>query len=270
MFTSAMTSLSPIAFAHNRRVSTRVAAIVPVELEFTPSTYGVLTARSSDIGMNGICVNTASPIERDAVRLVRFTLGRHQLEFSVSARWSSKAISDAGIMTGFIFDAVDANSESALWRFIQERGGQLALFLQTCNGLGQLDFQEAFELAITTRIHELERGQMIYGGAGTETSTSIFALFRGSVALERASGRRNENFALVKPGELFGGIPIIAGCTSFERAIANENSMVLEFLGYNVEYLISAKPRVGLALMRAATFHWMLRFSRILDQAALQ
>ena len=164
----------------------------------------------------------------------------------------------------------DIEDGQALWSFIQERGRQLALFLHSCDGLGQLDFQEVFELALTTRLREVEHGQMIYGGAETETSPSILALFRGSVALERASGRRNENFALVKPGELFGGIPMIAGCTPFERAVANKNSTVLEFLGYNVEYLISAKPLVGLALIRAATFHWMQRFSRTLDRSALE
>lgn len=255
--------LSLIAQSPNRRATTRVAAILPVELELTPQDQGVLAARTVDIGMGGICVRTACPIDRNSVRVIRFTLGRDHLEFSVTPRWSSEMMSEEGPLTGFSFDSVDVRSEGALWNFVQERARDLSMFFRSCEGLDQLDFQDSLELALTTRLREVERAQPVYSRT---RSDSIFLLFRGSVALERVSDRGCQEFARVQPGEIFGGLPTIAGCTPFERAVATENSTVLEFLGYNVEYLFGAKPLLGVSLLRAASFHWLRRFSRTLDR----
>ena len=259
--------LSLIARSSNRRASTRVAAILPVELVLVQQDRGVLTARSVDIGMQGICVNTRCPIDRDSVGLIRFVLGRDHLELSVTPRWSSETLSDEGPLIGFSFDTVDVRSEASLWNFVQERGRELSRFLRSCDGLDQLTFEDSFELALSTRLRDVERDQMVYGRAG---SASIFLLFRGSVALERTCDRHGQEFARVQPGEIFGGAPTLAGCTPFERAVATENSTVLEFLAYNVDYLISAKPPLGVALLRAAAFHWMRRFARTLDRLSNQ
>ena len=266
MATSAGLPLSPITRTRvvDQRLSMRVAAILPVELVFAGG--DVLAGRSVDIGMGGICVATTSIIDAGAVRGVRLTLGRESLELSATSRWCSKTEP----LAGFLFDLLTSSAEGALWGFIQERGRELAVFLRGCGGLEDLDFQDAFELAQATRVRSLQAEELVYGGTDSEeASSSIFVLFRGTVALERIQGRRNQHIASVKPGELFGGVPAIAGCTPFDRAVAVEDSSVLEFGGYNIEYLITAKPLLGIALLRAATFHWIRRFSETLDRAQL-
>jgi len=202
----------------------------------------------------------------DKVEQLRFTLGRHDLEFDVKVRWRSSPMADEGPLTGFSFDEVDVAAEKALWNFIQERGHELATFLRSCGGLTHLDFQEAIELALTTRIREVERGEIVYGGEGHAPSASIFALFRGSIRLERVNQSRSQEVATVEPSELFGGIPMIAGCSPFERAVATSRSTLLEFVAYNTHYLLSTKPPLAAALIRAASFHWIQRMSHILDR----
>lgn len=265
MASSGAFPLSPIALSRSRRVSTRVAATLPVELVLDSG--DVVTARSVDIGMGGICAKTGPLLDPDTVRFVRLTLGRHQLDLSATARWSSESIDDLGGLTGFLFGSVDTKSEATLWDFIQERGRELALFLRSCDGLHQIDFQDALELALATRLRTRESTELVYGRAGEEASASIFVLFRGAVVLERAQTHRDKQIiSRIKPGEMFGGIPTIAGCVPFERAVAVEDSTILEFVSHSLEYLLSEKPPLGVALLRAASFHWIRRFSETLDR----
>lgn len=257
--------LLAVAPRYQGRLDTRVAAVFPVELVMARPQRGSMMARSVDVGMGGICVRTESIIDGNAVEAVRFKLGLYDLEFKVHARWSSATLSDEGPLTGFAFEEVDPKSEATLWGFIQERARELSTFLRTCDGLTDLGFQDALELALTTRLRELECGQVVYGGHETTGCKSIFALFRGSILLERASEKRNQEIARLEPGELFGGTQIIAGCEPIERAIATSRTTLLEFVDYNTEYLMIAKPQLGASLIRAAAFHWMQRTARLLD-----
>ncbi len=216
--------------------------------------------------MGGLCIRTASMIDAAAVQIIRFRLGRHDLEFRVRWRWSSAIPSGEGRFTGFAFEDLDATSEKALWSFIQERAHEVATFLRSCGGLSHLDFQDALELALTTRIREFECGAIVYGRAGDDPSGSLFALFRGSILLKRVGERRNQEIDIVQPGEFFGGMPTIAGCKPLERAVATSTSTVLEFTECITRCVQNTKPQLGTMLIRAASFDWMQRTARLLDR----
>ena len=248
------------------RMSARVAAIFPVELVLGGSPYTVLPARSLDVGMGGICVSTGSILDGNLVHFVRFKLGRFDLELKVDSCWSSSTGSQAGPQMGFVFQDLVPTAEAAIWNFIQERALEIATFLRTCKGLPNLDFQDSLDLALATRIREVDSGQLVYGSVGDRSSGSIFAVFRGSIMLERATGKRNQEIAEVPSGEFFGGLPVIAGCPPFDRAVATRSSTLLEFLEFSTNYLLVHKPTVGAALTRAAMFHCMKRVTQLLDR----
>lgn len=128
-----------------------------------------------------------------------------------------------------------------------------------------LGFQDVLQLALTTRLRELEYGQLVYGGDQSTPCKSIFALFRGSILLERASEKRNQEIARLESGELFGGTQIIAGCEPVERAVATSRTALSEFVDYTTEYLTVAKPQLDACLIRAAAFHRIKRNARLLD-----
>ena len=249
------------------RMATRVAAIVPVELVFAGSRGGILTARTTDIGTSGLCVKTESPVDGDSIHLVRLKLGRQDLELRVVSRWSSAIGSQVGSLTGLEFEETDARSEAALGRFVQERAMEIGTFLRSCSGFDELGFQEALELAMTTRIREVHSGDIIFGAPSCGGCNSIFVLFRGSILLERNSDRRNQQGISVQPGEFFGGLPLIAGLESTQRAVATGPSTLLEFVDYSTSFLITHKPTLGAALLRATAFHWSNRTQQLLDRS---
>jgi CRP-like cAMP-binding protein len=250
----------------SRRQNMRVAASIPVQLALGTSQYDFLDVTTVDIGMGGICVKTASIIDRTTIRAVRFSLGQQDFSINVESRWGAPGAEGEGLLTGLAFESLDPRFEPGLWRFIQERGGVLGSFIRGCEGLSSLSFQEGLELALETRLREVAAGQIIYGPDATKGGSSIFINFSGAALLERVSDRRHEEIATIHAGAIFGGLPIVAGYPPIERAIAISPVVLLEFDQFNCENMISSKPMLAAALFRAATFHWMCRFSKLLDQ----
>ncbi len=259
-------AVKPIKAHPSRRGTVRAATILPVELVFSYSSDDRLPARSVDIGMGGMCVQTESIIDGQAVRAVRVPLDGERVEFTVSSRWSLDLGGSGGPLTGLVFSDVDEVQKAQLWEFIQKRGRELGMFLSSCEGLEQLNFEEALELALATRLREVVSGQLVYRGGDDPGATSICVLMKGAVLLEPAMGRCNQRISTVKPHELFGGLSVVAGCVPFDRAVAVEDCTVLEFSSYSVENLLNIKPHLGVALLRAASFHWMRRFAEVLDR----
>lgn len=254
-------AVKPVRAHPSRRGSVRVAAMLPVELLFTYSADSSIPARSIDIGMGGMCVQTASIVDAEAIRAVRFQMGANRVHFDVGSRWTTELGGNGSPATGLIFDSLDDASRDALWDFIQLRGRDLGLFLSSCEGLDQLNFEEALELALATRLREVAAGDIIYKGGDAPGASTTYILMSGSAVLEPANGRFSQQIARVRPRELFGGLPVAAGCAPFERAVAVEDCRILEFSGYAVENLLNTKPHLGVCLLRATNFHWMSRFA---------
>ena len=262
----AMIAVKPIKAHPSRRGTIRVAAILPVELAFSHGVGYDIPARSVDIGMGGMCVQTESIIDTEAVRSVRVALGGNRVEIDVRSRWNTELGGNGGPASGLVFEELGDAMKMWLWDYIQKRGRDLGMFLSSCEGLDQLNFEEALELALSTRLREVRSGDIVYQGGDDEGAASICALMGGSVMLEPANGRCNQRISTVEPRELFGGLPVVAGCMPIERAVAVEDATVLEFSGYAVENLLETKPHLGVALLRAASFHWIRRFAEVLDR----
>ena len=265
--TQQIISVKPIKAHPSRRGTIRVALALPVELVFSHGTASSIQAIAIDIGMAGMCVQTKSIIDADAIASVRVSLGGTRVSLKVASRWSVELGGSGSPATGLVFEDLDEMRRNALWDTVQQRGLELGAFLTSCEGLDQLNFEESLDLAFATRLREVERGGFVYNGGDEETAAAIRVLLSGGVALEPVNGRFNQQIAIVRPRELFGGLPVVAGCLPFERAVATEKSMVLEFSGYAVENLLNTKPHLGVTLIRAASFHWMRRFADLLSRS---
>ena len=211
----------PIKAHPSRRCEIRVATNFPVTLVFSNGASNVIPARSVDIGMGGICVETATIIDYEAVRAVRIPLGKSKIDFDVRPRWSLDLGGSGGPVTGLTFASVDDAKKNALWDLIQERGCELGMFLSGCEGLDQLNFEEALDLALSTRLRIVRRGDLIYTGCDERTAASICLLMSGSVVLEPSMGRMNQRISMVKPREIFGGLPT---CLLYTSDAADESS----------------------------------------------
>lgn len=252
-------TLLPIGRSLSHRQSMRVATNLPVSLVMSNYPAPFLPARAVDVGVAGLCVQTDTLLDARAVRSVKLLLDDRELELPVKSRWQSELGTGHEPLTGFEFTHVDAQSELALWDLIQTFGRELAGFLRGCVGLESLGFEDGFNLAMATRLRQLGAGKTIYGPEDPGSS-SIYMLVRGGVVLEEfpESGSQRR-FAVVKPGEPFGGLAVAAGCSAFEYAFATEESTILEFPSYTVDHLISTNPLLGIALLRATSYQWVVR-----------
>jgi hypothetical protein len=252
-------TLLPLGRVLDHRQSMRVATSMPVSLVMTNYPAPFLPARAVDVGVAGICVQTDTLLDAGSVHSIKFSLGELEVEFPVESRWQSEPVPEQGPLTGFAFTKVDADCEIALWDLIQKRGRELASFIRSCVGFESLGFEDRFNLSMATRLRQVAAGKPVYGPEDP-SATSIYALVQGSVILEELEqGGIRERLGVVKPGEPFGGLAVVAGCSAFEYAFATEESVILEFPSYTVEHLISTKPMLGIVLLRAASYQWLVR-----------
>lgn len=258
-------AVKPIKAHPSRRASIRVAATIPVELLLDSTGRVGIPAYSVDIGLGGMCVQTTSIIDSETVRAVRFSTGHEKISLQVSSRWSTDLGGNGAPAIGLVFESIDEAQRDALWDLIQMRARELGLFLSSCAGLDQLSFEESVELALATRRRKVPPGEMIYRGGEEPESSAVCVLLDGSAMLEPAQGRFNQWISRIGPRELFGGLPVVANCSAFERAVAIEDASVLEFSAYAVENLLNTKPHLGVCLLRATCFHWMRRFAETLE-----
>ena len=98
--------------------------------------------------MDGMCVETRSIVDSNAIRAVRISLGNAEIEVEVGSRWSMELGGNGSPVTGLEFESLDDAKRTALWDFIQDRGRDLGSFLSSCDGLDQLNFEEAHDLAL--------------------------------------------------------------------------------------------------------------------------
>jgi len=252
-------TLLPIGRSLSHRQSMRVATNLPVSLVISNYPAPFLPARAVYIGVGGLCVQTDTLLDARAVRSVRLLLDDHQLELPVQSRWQSELGTGQEPLTGFEFTRLDEQNELALWDLIQTFGRELAGFLRGCVGLESLGFEDGFNLAMATRLRQVSAGKTLYTPEDP-SSSSIYLLVRGGVVLEEfPEAGSQRRFALVKSGEPFGGLAVAAGCSAFEYAFATEESTILEFPSYTVDHLISTNPLLGIALLRATSYQWVVR-----------
>ena len=121
------------------------------------------------------------------------------------------------------------------------------------------DKEDAFNLALSTRLRHVAAGKPVYRPTDS-SATSIFAVVEGGVVLEEVgrAGLRHR-LGTAKPGDAFGGMAVLAGCPAFESAIATQETKLLEFPSYTVEHLVASKPHLGIVLMRATSYQWVVR-----------
>jgi len=246
----------------------RVATAIPVSLEMDSYPAPVLSALTADLGVSGVCVETPAPLDGASVRSVRLSLGDRELDLRVDFKWGSEPLPDKGVLSGFAFEDVSEQDELVLWDFLQTRGRELAYFMRTCTGLQALGFEDAFQLAVSTRLRHATAGQAVYRPQDA-CSSSIFALMRGGVVIEEAGalGPRR-HLGNVRQGEVFGAMALMAGCEAFDNAFATEETLIVEFPSYTVEHLVATRPDLGIMLLRSISSEWVGRLRASARRAA--
>lgn len=225
------------------RQEPRVAVSYPVEL-FSAGFDGPLRARSRDLGVGGLCVETASVFAPSSIR--RVVLGLPGDELAVEARgcWQQFCPSGRGVLTGIAFERPQRKQAVRLWDVVVTQGSRQAQRLYGRGDLKSFGVEEILGLCHASRLRRLPAGHRIYSqGVAESAADSIFAVQEGVVSLRVASAAGHPAaFDRLGPGRLFGGIPLLAADAPPETAVVEQDAVLLDVTVSGFEMLRSSRP----------------------------
>jgi len=237
------------------RQAARVGADHPVQIHCS-GLAGSLAGRTRDLSVGGLCVATPSPFDVKSLHRVTLQLPDRHLTLRCEGRWQRDEPADDLVLTGLEFEDLSSDERDALWSLVLQTGRELASFLHERAELHELGLEEAMGLAQVTRYRDIPAGHSLYRqDQRREGEESLFLLLQGEVVLTvRVRDARDVEIARLRPGDLFGGLPLLADCPNAESATAATSSRLLEIDDSAFRYVRLAKPwlgyRLGSALLR--------------------
>jgi len=251
------------------RSNPRVGADLPVEI-YSGEFGGALLGRTRDLSIGGACIATQSPFAFKSLRRIVLRLPGQNLTVDAGGCWQRSDPVENLVLTGIAFDNPAPEQLEVIWNLVLDAGKKLARFLYERTALRELGLEEAMGLAQVTRLRSMQAGDMIYRqGTRDRTSDSIFLITEGTVTLQvRIRDAIEQALCQLAPGDLFGGLPLLADVPHCESAVANTALRLLEVDEAAYRHLRSMKPwlghRLGVALLRVHA----QRMSQILGLAS--
>jgi hypothetical protein len=245
------TPIDPLEIRSNPRVGTDL----PVQV-YTGDFGGALQGRTRDMSIGGVCIATQSPFAFKSLQRVVLTMPTQNVSIDAIGCWQREDPQENLVLTGVSFDRPGPEELEFVWDHVLDAGKTLARFLYERTALHELGLEEAMGLAQVTRFRSLRTGDLIYRqGTSGEHNDSIFMIIEGSVTLQlRIRDAIEQPLAQLTPGDLFGGLPLLADLPHAETAIANSDVRLLELDHAAYRHLRSMKPwlghRLGVALLR--------------------
>lgn len=245
----------------------RVGSDLPVEVHIADLPAPLL-ARSRDVGVGGICVATPSPFALKSVRRAVISLPDGPLTLDAEGRWQIDAAGEDVVLSGLAFVDVPPNAIDALSSFVIETGRALARFLYAESELRSFGLEEILGLAQITRLHDAVAGHYLYRqDTALPGEDSIFIVARGSVCLQaRARSAREVTLARLRPGQVFGGMPLVGNVAHAESAVAESDSRLLEIDRDAFRYLEGARPWLAQRLAFAVAHTYTRRLQEVLTR----
>lgn len=237
------------------RSNPRVGIDLPVEIH-AGDFGGALLGRTRDLSIGGACLATPSPFSFKSVRRVVIRLPDRTLSLDALGCWQRDEPIEKLVLTGVSFDRPGTEETEVVWNLVLDAGKKLARFLYERTALRELGLEEAMGLAQVTRLRSMQSGDTIYRqGTRNGGNESIFLVLEGSVMLQiRIRDAIEQPLCRLGPGDLFGGLPLLADLPHAESAVADSSLRLLELDGAAFRHLRSMKPwlghRLGVALLR--------------------
>lgn len=246
----------------------RVAADFAVEIhsrDFNPP----LPARARDLSAGGICIATPAPFVLDGVHALTMHLPSGPLRLDVHGRWQKSLSFDDAVLSGIAFSSFTPAEVSILWDVVHDTARELGSFVYKSFSEAEPTIDNAMSVAQISRTRIVGRRKLIYQrGLDADEDDSIFIVRTGQVHLHLPMRAGNEvPIADLGPGDLFGGLAMLASIPHFESARTNEETMLLEISRASFSYMRLAKPLVAHWLGGLVMRSYLGRLGKIVDRA---
>ena len=228
-----------------RRALPRVALSFPARLHL--GAFGLLDAHARDLGAGGICVSTPSCFALQDLRRVALLLSGGPTEVEAEGCWQLEVTGEDAFLTGIRFVDVSEQGLERLWDVVHQQSKALTRWLLQQREFAELNLCDAVDLVHVTRMREIRAGGLLYRQGVRDDS--IFIVTRGEVVFERRTPReRKLTVGRAVPGQLFGGLGVVANSLPSESALADCDVTLLEISRGAFENLQLTSPPLAFQL----------------------
>ncbi len=228
------------------RASARVATDLPIVIRSADFT-GSLMAQTRDLSATGACIATASPLSFRNIYEVTLSLPNRLPALRARGCWQREKHSEELVLTGVEFEDLDARTTRVIWDYVFDKVRDLTHFIHDRSPLGELGMDDCMALACVSRFRSTSAGNVIYRqGDEDEANGSMFLIDRGEVTLQiQLAEDRTAPFITLKEGDVFGGLPALAGLPPTETAVASLPLRLIEIDASGFDCLRMRNPRLA-------------------------
>jgi len=252
------------------RADPRVGVNFPVTI-FGAGSNEFLKASARDLSVGGICIATDTPFALGTIQRLRLELSCGTVDVKAHGRWQTRPAGDTSILSGARFIAPTAPVISLLWDAVNAAGKEICFFMHGDSELQGLSLQDANDFGECSRYRMVAARQMVYkAGECGPGDDSIFILKEGEVSLRvRLSASREVTLARLRPGGIFGGLPIVADLPNQESVVADTDASILEISRASFSYIRVAKPLLAQRIAQIVTRVQLQRAARLVELARM-
>ena len=218
----------------------------------------------------GLCIATSCPFDLKSVYSVELLLEDQTLRIEAEGVWQHDDGRQNVVLSGLAFGLQSGLAPRSLQNLIFARSQEITRFLYERTAFSELGFEGAMGLASATRMKSVQAGEFVYRqGEIDPTAGSIYMVVRGRVTLQvKVNETIEAPFVQLGEGELFGGLPVLAGIPNIESAAASENLELLEIDERALRHLRLFRPWLAQKLAATLFRTHAERTSRALARAA--
>lgn len=252
------------------RCNPRLGTDLPVQV-YAAGFTDPMSARTRDMSIGGTCIATDTPFDFKSVSEIDLLLEQGTVRVQVEGCWQRSEPSGGLVLTGVRFSNLTYPELDVIWSLVMKSGTALARFLYKQSSIHEFGLEEAIGLAQVTRFRDVQSGHTLYRqGTRVFGEDSIYLIVTGSVVLQvRVRDAIENEISRLGPGELFGGLPLLAGVPHCESAITYTNVRLLEIDNDAFRYIRTTKPwlgqRLGGALLRVSAERFHQLMNRVAD-----
>jgi len=249
------------------RALPRVAISFPVRLHVDDAAVPHY-ARARDLSVAGVGIESPLCLALEKIRGVTLAIPTGRIDLAAEGCWQEAAPAEGGFLAGIRFVGVESIALNQLWDLVHRQTRNLMRCFSQVRELEPSSLDDSLDLIHLTRLREIPEGGVLYRqGIRSPGGDSIFIVTSGEATIDTwTAGGRRIVLGRAGPGEVLGGLALIANVPPDESATALRDTSLLELSCIAFDKLRQTNPALAFEIAASVMRSHLARRARLFDR----